>query len=317
MTSEFWLFFPVTQNHTFGPAYRHGPISPHLSPHGLCHWWIRYPLQNWQPKYPVMEKREWSEWQFFFSCGIKLRTIMAADSKIFHSLPVWIKNHMWMLLFWGKALILQENWSCVMSLNNATKKKDCGNGLKDLSSGTDEPSTLSGSISWEHLVSLLLISGGTAVKWSNVSCGQQGHLTWWHHQYHRHISQRMPKRPGMLLCPILLRMSSQTIHFHFPKTLKSGFWSSFGKPGEFTVTIPRCSPHWSYYQIIFFTRLLFGGVVNDGFRAGGANGGSSGTMVDRDGVGFFVAQRTDHGFQEQCSWWETLQGKYVSDIMGS
>lgn len=116
--------FPVTQNHAFGPAFRHGPISPHLSPHGLCHWWIRYPLQNWQLKYPVMEKREWSEWQFFFSssCGIKLRTIMAADSKIFHSLPVWIKNHMWMLLFRGKALILQQNWSCVMSLNNAEKK---------------------------------------------------------------------------------------------------------------------------------------------------------------------------------------------------
>lgn len=53
------------------------------------------------------------------------------------------------------------------------QKKNCGNGLKDLSGGTDEPSTLSGSISWEHLVPLLLISGGTAVKWSNGSCGQK------------------------------------------------------------------------------------------------------------------------------------------------
>lgn len=175
---------------------------------------------------------------------------MAADSKIFHSLPVWIKNHMWMLLFRGKALILQQNSSCVMSLNNA-EKKNCGNGLKNLSGGTDEPSTLSGSISWEHLVPLLLISGGTAVKWSNASCGQQGRLAWWHHQYHHHISQRMAKRPGMLLCPILLRTSSQTIHFHFPKTLKSAFWSSF------SATIPRCSPHWSCYQIIFFTSVVW------------------------------------------------------------
>ncbi len=158
---------------------------------------------------------------------------------------------------------------------------------------------------------------GTAIKWSNASCGQQGRLARWHHQYHHHIPHRCQKVRACYSVLFCYTRHHQTIRFHFPMMLKRDFWSSFGKPGEFSVGIPRCSPHWSSYQIIFFTHLLFDGVVNDGFRVKGANGVSSGTMVDRDGVGFFVAQRTDHGFQEQCSWWETLQGKYGSDIMGS
>lgn len=41
------------------------------------------------------------------------------------------------------------------------------------------------------------------------------------------------------------------------------------------------------------------------FSRDGVAGGGGGIL----GRIFFVAQRTDHGFLEQCSWWESLQGK--------
>lgn len=117
------IFCCYTESH-FWPWI---PPRPHLAP-SLTSWSLPLMDQVSTPELAAeipsngKERVVWmTVFLCFFSCGIKLRTIMAADSKIFHSLPVWIKNHMWMLR--GKALILQENWSCVMSLNNATKKR--------------------------------------------------------------------------------------------------------------------------------------------------------------------------------------------------
>ncbi len=66
---------------------------------------------------------------------------------------------------------------------------------------------------------------GTAVKWSNASCGQQGRLARWHHQYHHHIPhwcQKVRACYSVLFC----YTRHQTIRFHFPMMLKHDFWET-------------------------------------------------------------------------------------------
>lgn len=102
-----------------------------------------------------------------------------------------------------------------------------------------------------------------------------------------------------LLCPILLHTSLQTIDFHFPKTLKLSIvlWETgriYCHRSRMLSPLIKFPDQFFYSSVVWCCskRLVQGRKGPVGARI---------RPEDRDGVGFFVAQRTDHGFQEQCN----------------
>lgn len=106
-------------------------------------------------------------------------------------------------------------------------------------------------------------------------------------------NEAMTSPISSLLCPILLHTSLQTIDFHFPKTLKLSIVLCCHRSRMLSPLI-KFPDQFFYSSVVWCCskRLVQGrkGPVGARIRPEG-----------RDGVGFFVAQRTDHGFQEQCN----------------